>query len=163
MLKPNFTAACWSLVEPDGFEWGGFGYISENQPGATLENLPTGVVELSFSFEGLLYHYFDHRALGYYAHEIPRSFDRALGKYRLLKALFRALNCDELVGVDGNAASALNQRFDSSSQPYGGWCFRFAKEGTQVLIRCLEEGRVPPPDQGPEFICISANDIRQEP
>jgi len=163
MLRPQFWAAYWSLLEPDGGDWASFSYHWENQPGATQENLPIRVLELGFGFDGVLYYFFDQRAVGYYSgYQGDSSFSRALGKYHLLKDLFRALNCDELVGVDGNAASALTQRYDSSPRPYGEWCFRFARGGTQVLIRSLEERRMPLPNTDPEFV-YSRADATQTP
>jgi len=148
-VEAHFWSAHWSLFEPNGAKWVSFSYNWNEQPGATLEDLPIKVGRLGFAFDGLLYHYTGYSSAG--------PFEQSLRKYQLLKELFRVLDCDELVGVDANAAGSLNQCDDLSERPYGGWCFRFAKTGVQVLIRALEEKRMPPAGAAPEFVFVEAN------
>ena len=141
MLKPQFWSARWALLEPNGARWASFSYNWQEQPGATLDKLPDKVFELGFGFEGLLYFYSGYTAAG--------SFEQALKKYYLFRGLFHALNCDELIGAKGGT---LTKGFD----PLGGWCFRFVKAGVQVLIRALEEKRMPSHDAAPEFLFVEA-------
>jgi hypothetical protein len=127
--------ADWEIVEPDGSRWGSFCYYWENQPGATTpENLPTRIFVISLTFDGLLH----SPTLS------SQQFEKAYCKYRLLRELFTALDCDELLAVDANAATALID--DNNDTVYHrDKDLRFAKEGTQVLIRQFEElgGRLP--------------------
>jgi len=143
MLKPGFLRARWSLWDAEGSHWLSFACHLVDDPPTSSVNLPTKVFVISFGFEGLLY---TRTTM------TTAEFDRAVKKYHLLKDLFHDLGCDELTGVDGNAADPLNPRY--SDPTYGGWCFRFSRVNKQVLIRALEERQMPPPNCSPEFVFI---------
>jgi hypothetical protein len=69
------------------------------------------------------------------------EFDGLARKYHRLKDMFHAFDCDEVAGVDSNGADALDAELLPKHRDKD---FRFAKEGTQVLIRQMEERRMLP-------------------
>lgn len=148
MLKPGFLYASWSLLDADVTDWISFACHLVDDPPESSVNLPTKVFVISFSFEGLLY----TRAT-----MTTAEFDRAVKQYHLLKDVFQALDCDELTGVDGNAADPLNRSYSDPAN--GGWCFRFSKVRKQVFIRSMEERQMPPPFTDPSFIFVEPDSL----
>ena len=123
MLNTNFHAVSWRLLEPDGRDWGSFTVQKEHNPGAKVQ-----VVQLWFDLLFLT--------------DIPTAdFESALRKYHHLKALYETVDCDELVGVNQQCVDVLDTAWLPAHRDKD---FRFAKEGTQVLVRQLEERRMIP-------------------
>ena len=79
------------------------------------------------------------------------DFARCLKCYRLLKFLYNKLDCDEVVGTDINLCDILD--FAHYDPQHRHKMFRFAKQGTQVLIKSMEAGH-PMPNMGPDDIRI---------
>jgi len=133
MLEPKFLAAHWSLLESDKTRWAEFAYIWDNNPGSTLENLGTKIFIIRLFFDGL----FSSRQMS------PDQFEKAVRKYHLLKELVNALACDELMGAHQNCGDVLYApEYKDPAYPYVD--FRFARTGTQVLVRQMEERRMLP-------------------
>jgi hypothetical protein len=123
MLNTNFHAVSWRLREPDGRDWGRFTVRKEYNPGTKVH-----VVQLWFD-------------LLFLTGIAPTDFEAALRKYHHLKLLYETADCDELVGVNQQCVDFLDTPWLPAHRDKD---FRFAKQGTQVLVRQLEERRMIP-------------------
>jgi len=130
-VKTMVGYVSWSVLENPSYSWpwAFFTVRIENSLRYFNKSMPTKVHHMTMSFDG------DFCARG----EKPEDFERLCRKYHQAKELYRILECDEAFAESphGEAGEKMRQRFPL----YRYLHFRVAKEGTQVLVKRLEERR----------------------
>ncbi|HWQ92287.1 MAG TPA: hypothetical protein VN673_11490, partial [Clostridia bacterium] len=122
-LEPETESISWRFLEADGTEWGWFCVRREQNQPLMPEGQPPTVYVMLLSFDG---HLLSHRG------ENPEEFETLVRKYEQLKDIFRILDCDEVFAWD--EMFVYDTEFQSHFPFERDKVFRFAKEGTQVLV-----------------------------
>lgn len=131
--KPDTWTAEWSVLEDPkrNREWGYFIARMEWNVPCSPERRPSEIHVLRMAFE---------QDFVRPCAETAEDFRSLCTKYREIKELYKLLGCDEVFAEYHGVTDDLRRRLPM----YRYMDFRLAKEGTQVLVKRLEEGRLMP-------------------
>jgi hypothetical protein len=131
--KPDIHSIGWVVLEGLAMNrwWASFLLRIENSLRYFSKSMPTKVHHMLMTFDGDFYN----------GGERPEAFDRLCRKYHQAKELYQILDCDEAFAEPPHGADEkMRQQFPL----YRYLRFRVAKEGTQVLVKRMEERRPMP-------------------
>ena len=131
-LVPATESIDWRILDSKGKHWASLATRRD----ANLPYLRDGKWEvvhlISLSFGGRLLSHFG---------ETQAQFDILVQKYEQIKELYRFLDCDEAYCHEGSQYNGFRKQFPFERDKV----FRFAKSGTQVFVKRMEERSMLPP------------------
>lgn len=133
--KQDTSDISWHILTPQGAKWGNF-YVKREQNLSYFQTgqTPNKVYVMLLFFDGRLWSH---------CGESEAEFEAMVEKYNRIKELFRALDCDEVIAWD--EYYIYDYAWQAKFPFHRDKLFRFAKEGTQVLVKRMEERRMLPP------------------